>query len=83
VPKPTPDNKSTPRPRIIWHTGGGRRPARCSGRSSGAKHARASTPTGSVICWQGLLMRALLPTEPIDANLARLTVETALEASTV
>jgi len=53
VPKPTPDNKSTPRPRIIWHTGGGRRPARCSGRSSGAKHARASTPTGSVICWQG------------------------------
>jgi hypothetical protein len=30
-----------------------------------------------------LLMRALLPTGPIDANLARLTVETALEASTV
>jgi len=28
-------------------------------------------------------MRALLPTGPIDANLARLTVETALEASTV
>jgi len=28
-------------------------------------------------------MLALLPTEPIDANLARLTVETALEASTV
>ena len=30
-----------------------------------------------------LLMRALLPTGPIDAKLARLTVETALEASTV
>ena len=30
-----------------------------------------------------LLMRALVPTGPIDANLARLTVETALEASTV
>jgi AcrR family transcriptional regulator len=29
-----------------------------------------------------LLMRALVPTGPIDANLARLTVETALEAST-
>ena len=30
-----------------------------------------------------LLMRVLVPTGPIDANLARLTVETALEASTV
>src|SRR5258705_3021434 len=30
-----------------------------------------------------LLMRALVPTGPIDAHLARLTVETALEASTV
>jgi len=28
-------------------------------------------------------MRALLPTGPIDANLAHLTVETALEALTV
>ena len=59
----------------------------------GAARARAvergETRPGVDTDWIGdlltgpLLMRALLPTGPIDANLARLTVETALEASTV